>query len=344
MYGSLIQFIRDYYHSNEFIPLHAPVFRGNEREYVLNTIESTFVSSVGTYVNQFEKEVANYTGTPMAIATVNGTAALHIALKLAGVEPGDLVITQPLTFIATCNAIAYNNAEPLFLDVDKDTLGLSPAAVKTWLEENAFKDPSGICRHSKSNRVIRAALPMHTFGHPIKISEMQKVCDDWNIVFIEDAAESFGSLYKNRHTGTFGLLGCLSFNGNKIITTGGGGMILTNATLGERAKHITTTAKKPHPYEFVHDEIAYNYRMPNLNAALGCGQLEQIESFINEKRQLAVLYTDLLKGSSLEVVQEPKDCRSNYWLNAVICSDKMQRDEFLKTTNDNKIMTRPIWQ
>lgn len=344
MYQQLIEFVRDHYQTTAFIPLHAPIFNGQERNYVLETIDSTFVSSVGAFVDRFEQEVADYTSSPKAVATVNGTAALHIALKLASVENGDLVLTQPLTFVATCNAIAYCGAEPVFVDVDRHTLGLSPQAMQAWLEEYAVIDDQSSCRHRDSQRIIRACLPMHTFGHPADIEGIIQVCEKWHIALVEDAAESLGSLYKGKHTGTFGLLGTLSFNGNKIITTGGGGMILTNEALGQRAKHITTTAKQPHPYEFVHDELGYNYRLPNLNAALGCAQLEQLEAFVAEKRALAQAYADLLAHSSLQFVVEPEHCRSNYWLNAVICENQQQRDELLKATNEAGVMSRPIWQ
>jgi aminotransferase in exopolysaccharide biosynthesis len=320
MYDSLIRFIRDQYPTEDFIPLHAPVFNGNEQKYVADTIQSTYVSSVGAYVDRFERDMVDYTGSPKAVATVNGTAALHIALKLAGVLPGELVITQPLTFVATCNAIAYCNAEPVFIDVDRHTLGLSPTAMAVWLEEHAQIDDNGLCRTKADSKVIRACVPMHTFGHPADLDGLVKVCANWNLALVEDAAESLGSFYKGRHTGTFGLLGTLSFNGNKIITTGGGGMVLTNKELGDRAKHLTTTAKQPHPYEYVHDEVGYNYRLPNLNAALGCAQLEQLETFT-----------------------EPTNCRSNYWLNTVVCENKQERDALLKATNDKSVMTRPIW-
>lgn len=343
MSDQLIRFVRDYFGTREFIPLHAPVFSGREKDYVTDTIESTFVSSVGAFVDRFEKDMASYTGSPRAIGTVNGTAALHIALKLSGVEPGDLVITQPLTFVATCNAIAYCGAEPVFVDVDRDTLGLSAGALQNWLEEHARVDDEGICRTRLENKIVRACVPMHTFGHPADLDGLLRVTRDWNIFLVEDAAESLGSLYKGRHTGTFGALGTLSFNGNKIITTGGGGMILADQELGERAKHLTTTAKKPHLYEYIHDEVGYNYRLPNLNAALGCAQLEQLEVFVKTKRTLAAGYQSELADTNLTFVCEPEDCRSNYWLNAVICEDKLHRDALLETTNQKGIMTRPIW-
>ena len=343
MFSKLIEFIRAQYQTTEFIPLHAPIFSGREEEYVADTIRSTFVSSVGAYVDRFENDMAKYTGAEKAVAVVNGTAALHAALKLAGVQQGDLVITQPLTFVATCNAIQYCGAEPVFVDVDLDTMGLSPSATEVWLLENAQLDSQGVCRLKSDRRAIRACLPMHTFGHPVKLDELIQVCMRWNIILVEDAAESLGSYYKGRHTGTFGLLGTLSFNGNKVMTTGGGGMILTNAELGTKAKHLTTTAKRPHPYEFVHDEVAYNYRMPNLNAALGCAQLEQLDVFVSAKRKLAQNYAEFLSDSELSFFSEPENCKSNYWLNAVICENASQRDALLKATNDRAVMTRPIW-
>ncbi|MBD0702807.1 MULTISPECIES: LegC family aminotransferase [unclassified Pseudomonas] len=344
MFDSLIQFVRAQYRTNDFIPLHAPVFLGRERDYVTETIESTFVSSVGAFVDRFEKDMASYTGSPRAVATVNGTAALHVALLLAGVERGDLVVTQSLTFVATCNAIAYCNAEPVFVDVDRHTLGLSPKALEVWLESNAQLGADGLSRYKATGQIIRACLPMHTFGHPVELDDLVDVCIRWGLVLVEDAAESLGSLYKGRHTGCFGRLGTLSFNGNKIITTGGGGMILANEELGVRAKHLTTTAKQSHPYEYVHDELGYNYRLPNINAALGCAQLEQLERFIDYKRELALNYAQALEGSGLQFFKEPDGCRSNYWLNAVICENTLQRDELLKATNDSGVMTRPIWK
>jgi len=343
MFEALIRFVREQYRSNDFIPLHAPLFSGNERSYVNETIDSTFVSSVGAFVDRFERDMVAYTSSPRAVATVNGTAALHIALKLAGVQPGELVVTQPLTFVATCNAIAYCSAEPLFIDVDRHTLGLSPNALEAWLIENARLDADGCCRAKDGDKVIRACVPMHTFGHPVELDDLVAVCKRWQLALVEDAAESLGSFYKGRHTGTFGQLGTLSFNGNKIITTGGGGMILAGEELGTHAKHLTTTAKKPHPYEYVHDELGYNYRLPNINAALGCAQLEQLESFIRSKRELANRYAEHFSGGELQFFVEPDACRSNYWLNAVICPSREQRDSLLRATNDKGVMTRPIW-
>lgn len=343
MFDSLIRFVRDQYRTDEFIPLHAPVFRGRERELVQDTIDSTFVSSVGAYVDRFEKEMAAFTASPRAVAVMNGTAALHTALKLVDVVPGDLVVTQSLTFVATCNAITYCSAEPLFVDVDRHTLGLSPSALEAWLAEHALIDDRGDCRTRVGHRRIRACLPMHTFGHPVELDALIAVCERWHLILVEDAAESLGSYYKGRHTGNFGRIGVLSFNGNKIMTTGGGGMLLTNEVIGKRAKHLTTTAKIPHPYEFVHDEVGYNYRMPNLNAALGCAQLEQLPIFLASKRALAARYIEFFRGSDLQPIVEPNDCSSNYWLNGVICQDGAQRDALLKSTNDAGVMTRPIW-
>lgn len=344
MFDALVRFVRDQYGTNEFIPLHAPVFSGNEKNYVAETIESTFVSSVGAFVDRFERDMQVYTGSARAVATVNGTAALHIALLLAGVKPGDLVITQSLTFVATCNAIAYCGAQPVFVDVDRETLGLSPSALDAWLESEAFIDADGVCRLRSDDRVLRACLPMHTFGHPVALDALMDVCTRWGLALVEDAAESLGSTYKGRHTGTFGVVGTLSFNGNKVITTGGGGMLLTNELLGAKAKHLTTTAKQPHPYEYVHDEVGYNYRLPNLNAALGCAQLEQLDSFLAAKRKLAMNYKHELAQTDLHFFTEPAHGRSNYWLNAVVCNDLAQRDALLKATNDSGVMTRPIWK
>jgi len=343
MFDPLIRFVREQYRTNEFIPLHAPVFGGREKEYVMETIDSTFVSSVGAFVDRFERDMAAYTGSPRAIAAVNGTAALHAALRLAGVLPGELVITQPLTFVATCNAIAYCMAEPVFIDVDRHTMGLSPAAMDVWLGEHAQVGADGLCRTRQDDKVIRACLPMHTFGHPADLDGLVEVCSRWGLILVEDAAESLGSFYKGRHTGTFGQLGTLSFNGNKILTTGGGGMVLADEVLGARAKHITTTAKRPHSYEYVHDELGFNYRLPNLNAALGCAQLEQLEAFIERKRELARRYEEQLKGSSFAFFTEPEHCRSNYWLNVVLCEDRDHRNALLKATNENGVMTRPVW-
>ncbi|MDB3952203.1 LegC family aminotransferase [Gammaproteobacteria bacterium] len=330
-------------YGDNFIPLHRPVFEGNERKYLVDCIDSNFVSSVGEKVNQFEKEIAKFTGSKYAIATVNGTAALHIAVELAGVKAGDEVITQALTFIATCNAISYIGAKPLFIDVDIDTMGLSPDSLKTFLEKNAEKRPDGTY-NKNSGKKISACVPMHTFGFPCRIQEIATICSNWDIPLIEDAAESLGSYVDNEHTGTFAQLATLSFNGNKVITTGGGGMIITNdIALAKKAKHITTTAKIAHPYEFFHDEIGYNYRMPNLNAALGCAQLERLEESLLEKARVASQWSDFFKVRGVNFVQAIKGSNANHWLNAIILDSKKERDIFLKFTNKNNVMTRPVW-
>ena len=341
---SIVEFVRDTYKTDEFIPLHAPTFDGNEKAYVIETIESTFVSSVGKFVDDFEKKIEAYTGTAKAVATVNGTAALHAALYMADVERGDLVITQAWTFVATCNALYHMGAEPIFLDVSPVSLGLCPKAVDAFLEENAEVTDAG-CIHKKTGRRIKAVVPMHTFGHPVELDELVAVCLKWNITLVEDAAESLGSFYKDKHTGTIGDFGAFSFNGNKIITTGGGGMVLCKTQeLGARTKHVTTTAKVPHPYEFFHDEPGFNYRMPNLNAALGCAQMEVIEQYLKQKRMLAEDYKNFFKGTDIKFVTEPEYAQSNYWLNAIICPDKESREEIITTTNSLGVMTRPIWQ
>jgi perosamine synthetase len=328
---------------DDFIPLHRPVFEGNERRYLVDCIDSNFVSSVGAKVSEFEQLVAEFTGSKHAIATVNGTAALHIAIELAGVKPGDEVISQALTFIATCNAISYAGAEPLFVDVDVDTMGLSPVALKRFLEENAEKRTSGAFNKT-SGKKISACVPMHTFGFPCRIAEIAEICADWDIALIEDAAESLGSYVGGRHTGTFASMATLSFNGNKVITTGGGGMIITDdSELAKRAKYITTTAKVPHPYEFVHDEIGYNYRMPNLNAALGCAQMERLDEFLTIKAQLAEQWDAFFHDRDVDFVKAINGNTANHWLNAIVFDSRLDRDEFLKMTNDNNVMTRPIW-
>ncbi len=341
----IVKFIQDLYPTKEFVVLHEPVFLGNEKKYLNECIDSTFVSSVGKFVDRFEKEFAKYVGSKYAIATVNGTSALHISLLLANVLKDDEVITQPLTFIATCNAISYCGAKPIFVDVDRDTLGLSPSSLKDFLEKNC-EVTKGKCINKTTNKVIKACVPMHTFGHPCKIDEIKQICDEWNIALVEDSAESLGSFYKQKHTGTFGKLGAFSFNGNKIITSGGGGVIVTdNENLAKRAKHLTTTAKIPHPFEYIHDEIGYNYRMPNLNAALLVAQMEQLDRFLENKRELAKKYEQFFNSyDDIEFIKEPKNTSSNYWLNSIILKDLKTRDTFLQYTNKNAIMTRPIWK
>lgn len=341
--NEIIEFIKNIYKSNGFIPLHAPNFSGNEKKYILDTIDSTFVSSIGAYVDRFEEMIKEYTGAKYAIATTNGTSALHMSLVLAGVEQGDLVLTQSLTFVATSNAISYINAEPVFLDVDLDTLGMSPKSLLSFLE-NFTIQKNGICYHKQSNKKISACVPMHTFGHPCKIEEILNICNKYNIVLVEDAAESIGSFYRNQHTGNFGKVAAFSFNGNKTITCGGGGVIITNdENIGKLGKHLTTQAKMPHKWEFVHDQIGYNYRLPNLNAAMACAQLERIEIFIEGKRKVANLYNRFFSNTKYKFVSEPEFSRSNYWLNAIITSDLVERNLLLEKLNNSNIMSRPCW-
>lgn len=345
MYKKITDFIHELYGAKDFVPLAVPVFIGNEKKYLNECIDTTFVSSVGKFVDRFEDDIAKYTGCKRAVVVVSGTNALHMSLMLAGVERDDEVLTQALTFIATCNALSYIGAHPVFIDVDRDTMGLSPVAVREWLTKNAeMKD--GQCYNKRTGRRVRACVPMHTFGHPVHLDELVEVLNEYNIPLVEDAAESIGSLYKGKHTGTFGKVGALSFNGNKTITTGGGGMMLFNdEELGAFAKHITTQAKIPHRWEFRHDHIGYNYRMPNINAALGCAQLEHIEEYVASKRETAKAYEEFFKDiPDIEFFVEPKDTRSNYWLNVVILKDKEAQQSFLQYTNDNGVMTRPIWE
>ena len=343
MFEGEIEFIKSIYGYAASIPLHTPHFSGNEKKYLNECMDSTFVSSVGKFVGEFEEKIAKYTGAKYAVATSNGTSALHISLMLANVESGDEVITQPLTFVATCNAINYCGAKPIFIDVDKDTMGMSPVALEAFLKENAIiKDQQ--CVNKSTGNIIKACVPMHTFGHPCRIDEIQRICKEWHIILVEDSAESLGSFYNNQHTGTFGELGVISFNGNKIITSGGGGCILTNSEeLAKKAKHITTTAKEPHKWEYTHDLVGYNYRMPNLNAALIVAQLEQLEGFLKSKRFLAKSYEDFFNDGNIQFVSEPENSKSNYWLNSIILKDDNQRNLFLDETNSKSIMTRPIW-
>jgi len=342
-YTPVVDCIRSVYKTDSFIPLHEPRFLGNEKKYLNECIDSTFVSSVGKFVDEFEEKIASYTGAKYAVATSNGTSALHISLLLANVEQNDEVITQPLTFIATCNAISYCNASPVFIDVDKDTMGMSPVALEIFLKENA-EVKNQQCVNKSTGKIIKACIPMHTFGHPCRIEEIQKICKEWHIVLVEDSAESLGSFYRGQHTGTFGELGVISFNGNKIITSGGGGCILTNnEDLAKKAKHITTTAKEPHKWEYSHDMVGYNYRMPNLNAALMVAQLEQLDGFLKSKRSLAKIYKKFFQNGDIHFVTDPENAKSNYWLNSIVLKSKDQRDLFLDETNSKGIMTRPIW-
>ncbi len=337
--------VREVFSTNQFIPLHAPRFMGCEKELILKTLESTFVSSVGECVEQFEEDIAQYTGAQFAIAVSSGTAALHTALHAVGVVRNDEVITSPLTFVATCNAISYCGARPVFVDVDLDTLSLSPKSLAQFLDQHAELQTDGLCWNRSSGKVIRACVPVHNLGHPARAKEIAAVCERYNIAVIEDAAESLGSLSDEQHTGRVGLIGILSFNGNKIITTGGGGALITDdAVLARRLKHLTTTAKQPHPWLFRHDEIGFNYRLPNLNAALGVAQMAQLDDFVAKKRKLAKYYATWLdQWPQATIVSEPTGARSNYWLNAMLLQDCETRDSFLCRTNEQGIMTRPMW-
>jgi dTDP-4-amino-4,6-dideoxygalactose transaminase len=363
MYQNVISFIKELY-GQDNVPLAVPKFIGNEKKYLNECIDTTFVSSVGKFVDRFEEDMAAYTGAKRAVVCVSGTNALHMSLMLVGVKRDDEVLTQALTFIATCNALSYIGAHPVFIDVDRSTMGLSPDAMEEWLQNNAevrknnrineldkshdfaFRENEFACYNKNTGRRIKACVPMHTFGHPVRIEEIAALCKEWHIELVEDAAESIGSKYKGQHTGTFGKVGAISFNGNKTITTGGGGMMLFNdEEMGAYAKHITTQAKIPHRWEFRHDHIGYNYRMPNINAALGCAQLEHLDEYIADKRATAAAYAEYFKNvDCVDFFTEPENSFSNYWLNVVILPDHDKQLAFLQESNDNGVMTRPIWE
>lgn len=343
---SILNFIKQVYATEDFIPLHEPRFQGNEKDYVLDCIESTFVSSVGKYVDQLEEMIAAYTGAPYVIAVVNGTQALFVALQLAGLQKDEEVITQSLTFVATANAIRYHGANPVFIDVDQDTMGMSPQALQFFLEKNTESREGNLC-NKETGRRIAAIVPMHTLGHACRITEIVSIAGKYNIPVVEDAAESLGTTVGEKHTGTFGLLGTLSFNGNKLITTGGGGVLLTaDANLARQAKHLTTTARVGHAYEIIHDAVGYNFRMPNLNAALGVAQMEQLPELLEGQRMLAKKYQDFFnRHSDANFLQglDGENTRSNYWINAIAWNSQKQRNAFLEYSNKNKVMTRPFW-
>ena len=328
------------------VALHEPHFAGNEWIYLKECLDSTYVSSVGRFVDRFEADLATYTGAKYAVAVVNGTAALHVALRLAGVQPGDEVLIPALTFVATANAVSYCGAVPHFVDSEERTLGLDPRALREYLTSVAERR-AGTCVHRQTGQVIRAVVPVHAFGHPVDIDGLLAVVHDFHLVMIEDAAESLGSFYQGVHTGTSGLMGTLSFNGNKTITTGGGGAILTNdAQVARRAKHLTTTARVSHRWEYRHDEVGYNYRLPNLNAALGCAQLEQLPGLLDAKRRLYERYAKAFAAvSGVHLLAEPEGCRSNYWLQTLLLEKQCagEREVILTVSNDAGIMTRPIW-
>ena len=345
MIEKLINFIRQIYGTSSFIPLHAPILDETDKEYLIKTIESGFVSTAGEYVSEFEDQIKNYLSCNYAISTNSGTSALHISLLLLGASRNTEIITQSLTFVATCNAIRYCNADPVFIDIDKDTLGLSPNSLLKFLESSCEVRDDQKCWNKISNKEIVACVPMHTYGFPVEMDKLNEVCANYNLPIIEDAAESFGSLYRNKSTGTLGKIGTLSFNGNKIITSGAGGMIITNdKNLAKRAKHLTTTAKIDHPWEFIHDEVGYNYRMPNINAALGISQIKKLPKILKNKRKIAIEYKNWGKDNNIKFIDESKASSANFWLNTMIAKDLNERDEILKQTNNLGIMTRPAWE
>lgn len=344
MYKDIVNFIRDLYRTDKFIPLHEPRFQGNEKKYLIDCIDSTYVSYVGEYVTKFEEKVATYLGVKYAVALVNGTVALQIALQLAGVSKDDEVLTQPLTFVATANAIVHAGGQPVFIDNDLTHLGMDPEKLDRFLKQNAKKKSSGRLINVITGKRIAACVPVHIFGHPARIKDISGICNRYEIPIVEDATESIGSTYNGKHMGSFGIMGVLSFNGNKIITTGGGGMIITNDyRLAQRIKHITTTAKLPHVWEFYHDEVGYNFRLPNVNAAIGLAQMEKIKSYIINKRELAKQYEKYFTKIGIRYFSEQQECRSNYWLNTILLGSRDERNKFLKYTNENGVMTRPAW-
>lgn len=344
MYDEIIKFIRNLYDGQELVPLHAPVMGQLEKKYLSDCVDSTFVSSVGKYVGEFEELISNFTKAKYAIATTNGTSALHMAMILSDVRHGDEVITQALTFVATANAISHLGAHPIFIDSEIETYGLCPIKLEEFLAENCTLTTDGKCLNMKSKRIIKACVPMHVFGRPVKIKKIKEVCDKFNIRLIEDAAESLGSYVDDQHTGLVGAVSAISFNGNKTITCGGGGIILTNnEVIAKRAKHLTTTAKINHPYEFKHDEVGYNYRLPNLNAAFACAQMHRLEEILKNKRETAEIYNDFFGKMGIRFSLETPGTKANYWLNSILLEGKKERDSFLEKTNKNGIMTRPIW-
>jgi aminotransferase in exopolysaccharide biosynthesis len=341
--SEIIAFIKSLYPTEIPVPLHAPRFTGNEKKYLAECIDTTYVSYVGKFVTDFEEHVKRVTGARHAVAMVNGTAALQMMLMAAGVCLGQEVITQALTFAATAAGIKHAGAEPAFVDVDRETMGMSPESLRHYLDTYGEKRSGGIYNRSNGRR-IAAVMPMHTFGHPVRIAEILEVCEAYGVQVLEDAAESLGSYYDGKHTGAFGRAAILSFNGNKPVTTGGGGMLVTSDdAIAERARHISTTAKLKHRWEFVHNEVGYNLRMPNVNAAIGCAQMEYLEDILANKRQTAALYADFFKSQGVQFFVEPSGTRSNYWLNVIILKDRAERESFLQYSNDNGVQTRPVW-
>ena len=344
MYNDLVTLIKDIYPNQKIISLHEPKLIGNEQTYLEDAIKSSYVSSVGPFVNKFEEQLAKYLDVKHVILTVNATSALHISLKLLGANNDTEVLTQSLTFVASCNAIYYCNSNPVFIDVDKNTLGLSADSLEFFLEKNCLIKDDGSCWNKNTNRKVVSCLPMHTFGFPVEIDKIKNICNKYNIELIEDAAEAMGSYYKDIHLGNFGKLGIFSFNGNKILTSGNGGAIITNDdTLADKAKHITTTARIKNQWYIEHDEIGYNYRMSNLNAAVGLAQLENLEYFLKNKRMLGKKYQEKLKSEHFYLFKETENSNANYWLNVLIANSKKERDSILDITNKNNILTRPAW-
>ena len=343
-FKEIISFIKDLYGRDRFIPLHEPCFISDEKQILNDCIESTFVSSVGEYISEIEKNIAEYTNAKYAVATVNGTSALHLILNELGIDDKSEVITSPITFVATCNAIKYCNADPLFIDIDLEDLSLSPKAMEDFLEKNCFLDDSKNCINKISGKIIKACVLVHVFGNPAKSEDINKICNDWNLHLVEDCAESLGSKKHNKHTGLAGIASCFSFNGNKIITSGGGGMVITNnKKLAKSIKHKSTTAKKNHRWEYIHDTIGFNYRMPNINAALLCAQFRNIEKIILNKRKTALEYENFCKKNDVNFFKESKNSRSNYWLNAISFDSASQKKDFLEISNKDGVMTRPLW-
>jgi perosamine synthetase len=340
----LIEVVRRLYGTGAVVPLHVPYFAGNEKKYLLDCIDTTFVSSVGVYVDRFESMMRGVTGAKHAIATVNGTSAIHLSLVLAGVKDGDEVVTQPVTFVATCNAIAYQRAHPVFVDVDSDTLSLSPVSLEQFFSTYGSIRDDG-CINRVTGRKIAAVIQMHTFGLPGRAAEIAEICSRWRVKYIEDAAESIGSYIGDKHTGRFGQFGAFSFNGNKTVTSGGGGCVITDEdAIGALGKHLSTTAKVAHPWEFFHDAVGFNYRMPNINAALACAQLEQLAGFIANKRATAKVYSTECARIGIRFLQERPGSLSNYWLNAIMLENAIERDRFLEESNASGIMARPVWR
>jgi len=343
-FSKTFDFIKSLYPDKEEIHLHEPTFVGNEDAYVRDCIKTTMVSSVGEFVTRFEKEIATTTGRKFAASTSSGTTALSLALELAGVEYGDEVLTQALTFVATSNAISHVGAFPVYLDVSEETMGLSAKALKTFLKNEATKGSNGKLINKKTSRRIGACLPVHVMGHPCEITEILEICREFDLPVVEDAAEALGSEFQRQQMGSFGLISAFSFNGNKIVTTGGGGaLVMDDQALYTKAKALSTTAKRPHKWDFYHDEVAYNYRMPNINAALGCAQMESFPTFLKDKRKTAGLYKEFFASQGIKFFEEPKDSKSNYWLNTLIMNSLQERDEFLNESHEQKIYCRPLW-